>query len=60
MSVYKFQLSVTIGINSLTFLKIFYDIIEKNDTLNLINKDIFGFMQNTAYLFIYLFSIYVI
>ena len=49
MSVYKFQVFITIDRNSLSIPKVFYDTTEINDLLNLINKDISNFVQNNFY-----------
>ena len=51
MSAYKFQVFITIGINSPRLSKVLSDTIEINNTLNLheIDKDIFDFVLNNFY-----------
>ena len=42
-------MSITIGINSLSLLKMLHDTIEINNTINLINKDNFYIILNDFY-----------
>ena len=46
MFAYKFQVFIIINMNSIGFFKLFHDSTEMNNTLNLINEDIYNFVLN--------------
>ena len=49
MAVNKFQTFITVGLNSLSFHKVFHDTTEINNALNLINKNIWNLVRNNFY-----------
>ena len=49
MFAYKCQVFITMGTRLLSFYRVFHNSTEINDKLNLINEDIFNYIQDNFY-----------